>query len=437
MDPVTSYGVAPEFLKKVENPGHTRDASGDLLLRPSRRRSSSGKRRRRSDSGHRSNPSPTQRVTSPSSSVICDDPVDISGSPRAEEVKKKMNVVSPTIPEGDIFHSENVDVVASDIVGDVDEPLQFGSDTIGDIESDDAISGPSFLKRVSAPLGDDLLTLLNTPAKSVSAVTNPEGAQSVGALKSLFSTAEASTMSPALTIDVPQNNSQVVAPAQGSPYPISGPGVLNTEQAKAFPMLTKSMSMDSSVDGKTERSGSFVHTVAMHCSGCDACRGRVCRPRLVADLVAVATPLRFIPTVYPPVNPVNVKATGGLSPRTGVVSASPLCAPAPPRRSSQVCGDGVYSIISGDRSKATFWHDNLKYAIPFKRTIRLLTSLSSCVCPRVNITVLSSHETCLLILIPSRIPGHAVHLDVGYEMVALRCVGFDWYLIIFINFFAY
>ena len=381
MDPVSSYGVAPEFLKKVESPGHTRDASVDLLLRPSRRRSSSGKRRRRSDSSHRSNPSPTQQVTYKPTGVICEDPIDISGSPRADEMKKKISVTSPTIPEGDHLRENTLD-----IRGDVEEPVQFGTDTVGDIEPDDAISGPSFLKRVSAPLGDDLLTLLNTPAKSVASVQTQEGAQNAVALKSLFLTTDSSMVSPVLNIAVPRIDSEVVTPSSVSPVHSSGPVVLSSEQVKTFPVLTKSMSMESSVDGKAERSGSFMHTVAMHCVGCDACRGRVCRPRLVADLVAVVTPLRFIPTVYPPINPINVKVAGGLSPRTGVASVSPLCAPGPPRRSCQVGGDGAHSIISGERSKAVFWHDNLKYAIPFKRTIRLLTSLSSCVCPRVTST---------------------------------------------------
>ena len=272
---------------------------------------------------------------------------------------------------------------SSDVDGMPNEPLNFkdGGVDIEDVECNDSKIGPSFLKRVSAPLGEDLLVLLNTPAKSVSS----DNVQNSDVVKSLFSPNDMSVVS-GPRIAVSDSISTAAMTTALSPKMMPTP---LAEDDKIRPTLYKTTSMDSNYgnSGK-ERSGSFVPSVAMRCGGCDACRGRVCRPRLAGDFVTVMTPLRYIPTVFPP-NTVQGRQAAVLSPLiVGAACHSPMAAASSqssaPR--AQVSGslDGLHPAVSGEKSKAVFWHENLKYAIPFRRTIRLLTMLSSNVCPRVS-----------------------------------------------------
>lgn len=379
MDPVSSYGVAPEFLKNVENPGYSRGSSGDLLLRTSRKRSSSssGKRRRRSDSGNRSNPSPTQtqRLTTPTS-LVCDDPIDISAvSPEGNQNCRAVGT-SSSIPE-------NAEVTTNAVIKEArgaespSEPLQFE-----DFEVEEMPNGPSFLKRVSAPLGEDLLNLLNTPAKGPPPPTGSETNRNGIVVKALFSPAgpSASTLAATRSIDSATQHSSESESIESTKEKIAFRAVATPlEQSKVFPVLKKSLSMESTASGKRDRSGSYIPTISIQCPGCDACRGRVCRPRLVSDLVAVAMPIRYTPTVYPATQSRPAGASPALSPLAAQTSYTT-------RRTSQFSGsgDGIHPVISGEKNKAVFWHENLKYAIPFRRTIRLLTQLSSCICPRVR-----------------------------------------------------
>lgn len=386
MDPVSSYGVAPEFLKNVESPGSSR-SSGDLLLKASRRRSSSsGKRRRRSDSG-RSNPSPTLNY-----GIVSEEPIDISDSPHDVKKEKGPCTDSTSVSENGVLApiAENKSV-ESELCAN--GPRKFVGEECGveidDDEVNDLVNGPSFLKRVSAPLGEDLLILLNTPAKNIPGqLSATEQSQNNDVVKSLFSPGPG-TNNDDMNLSGPGTNVSENSSAVAG----SSPALQNSRIAalsktdfpppeNTFKLLKKSMSMDSNagVVGK-ERSGSFVPSVSMRCAGCDACRGRVCRPRLAGDFVTVMTPVRYVPTAYPLTQgkPVAV----GLSP----LSATPLSPlsvpPALIRRASSGSIDGMHPAISGEKNKSVFWDEKIKYAIPFRRTIRLLTMISSSVCPRV------------------------------------------------------
>ena len=389
MDPVSCYGVAPEFLRKSDHPDRNK-SSGDLLLKPSKRRgTSSGKRRRKSGSDNRLSPSPTQQNPTSSSGIISDDPIDISDntlesvhSTRADETSV---VLISAIPEESAIDSSKDE--QSNVHGEkFSEMCSDDNKGADDMDHEGVNTGPSFLSRVSGPLGSDLLTLLNTPAKNVSGTDISDNNGNTEVVKSFFVSDDA--VSPAAgSVDAKDT---VVVSSKTEDLMMTESSISNDG-----PMLLKSMSMESSSGGnRNERSGSFVPSTATRCPGCDACRGRVCRPRLAGDFVTIMTPVRFISTSYAAA---NNRAGAISSPSTGV---NPLSGPTACNRSAaQLSGEGCNPAVSEDKNKSVFWHQNMAFAVPFRRTIRLLAMLSSAVCPRVSNIYCHGNTICEYILL--------------------------------------
>ncbi len=352
MDPVSSYGVAPEFLRGVKS-------SGLGVNRKTRRRS--GSKGSRKSSGSPASLSlmqviPLQQTTS-FESVATADPSDAGDAPPMEE--RSSSAAPPndaSTVEG--HQSPQTFVEATSKSPELVPPVVDGNSLAQAPLSRFLTPGkganmevPSFLKRVSVPLGEDLLTILNAAATSPVTV----GLDGVIIDSSLDNAATGNTESIAISEDnVAEDSRDINSSKAGMFSPEDGlvPSSQPVRAELAAPSIELAVPEVSTVNP----------IIATRCAGCDACRGRVCRPRLAVDFYTAACTMRFVPTVY--------SLPGAPKPLTTISRR---------RSRSDVASAGII-----EKSPMIFWHENIRFAVPFKRTIRLFTMLASAISPKVT-----------------------------------------------------
>ena len=402
MDPVSSYGVSPEFVKSPKmksngRPGRS-DSSNDLVHRSkksSRKRSSSSSKLKDNSGAdtaavfERSSPS---QVPSTDAS-----PETHQGADRAESiVVNQSERASNDIENTDIGLDLNQEQGPTDQVntesGEVDmRAVKRELDTNLTLSSDDEGAGmkaikesaplyatpmrppldevPSFLKRVSVPLGEDLLTILSARGGPTSNAT-PDAFDQIQEGNAEVHKEGVGQVEP-LVLLVAHDHTSIAsqdASSRSNRIPVdatSVQGTLSSDHQMSSVSVNESNNitaiLSSVVNGGEAREHSRSVSVSnsastTKCSGCDACRGRVCRPRLSVDFYTSACTLRYFPTVFP-----------------ALVNSGR-------RMSRSTSGTGSEMI---EKSPMVFWHENFRFAIPYKRTIRLFSSISSAVCPKV------------------------------------------------------
>jgi hypothetical protein len=392
MDPVSSYGVSPDFVKssKIKSSGRPgrSESSNDLghkSKKSSRKRSNSSSKMKTSGRSDNSAVSETSHVQVPSAETS---PDTETGAHRVLPVVVKQSEQVHTDMENiDIgldleqFPSQYVNTETGNASGTINqesETLIVGSDDEGAeksaVEESDSLyvtpmrpplgDVPSFLKRVSVPIGEDLLTLLSARGPSPNCSPDVVEKDENGANQEEDRKSEP----PIFPLENESDSIKIVATQDIKSENIdstSAPGLslahqMNSISASEGSKIAAILVSASAVSDIREHSRSVsISNIASNtkCSGCDACRGRVCRPRLSVDFYTSACTLRYFPTAF---------SMPGISGR---------------RMSRSMSGSSPEMI---EKSPLVFWHENFKYAIPYKRTIRLFSSISSAVCPKVG-----------------------------------------------------